>query len=548
MEEIINKIKGINVLLYGNVYTFKSIKKKNKEDRKIYIPNNRLKNIQKQIKKQLEKDFAKDIQCMKYQNAYIRGKSIITNASPHTKKSYVIKLDVEEYFDSITFPRIYGKLKKRYKDDIALKIAQLSCYRINKKHIALAQGAPVSPILSNLIGKSIDIYFIKYLKKFSNNVSYTRYSDDITISTNEENIFNIISEENFEDFNEKTGFKLNFDKSRYLNYRKRKVVTGIVVNEKLNISKKYRNDLKNYLRNSKWNLDKTIIHYEQKNPKILKKINDKNLKRLKFEKILQGKIQYIAQVKGKNDSTYLKYGKLFNKIEEFTYKFDERDKFQKNIISILSGEDSNLNHGTGFFLEIGGKEGLITNYHVLEELIENLKSNDEYLYKIQFYSKSKTLYDSYLFEIDIDEEKLLEPIIFHKEFYNEIKYSKDLDYCFIPIKVLEKSLDKKINKKNFLKINKEIKLEESLKIIGYPQGHEKYQTLNGEIKEEKSNGNYVLNFKVGEGASGSPVIQKGKVIGIYYGEEKISEKVENYETGALFIDINLIYKDMLKND
>lgn len=545
MNNIINNIKGINVLLYSeNVYSLKIIEKKSKSNREIYIPNNRLKNIQKNIKKQLEIDYDEEIRRMKFQNAYTKNKSIITNAKPHENQKYLIKLDVENYFDSITFQRIYGKLKKKYDEDIALKISQLSCYRIEKKHIALAQGAPTSPIISNIIGQSIDIYFWKKIKRYRSEIKYTRYSDDITLSMNDEEVFNILKNEEFNDF-EETGFRLNSGKSKYLKNNQKKIVTGIVVNEKLNVSKKYRSELRNNLRNCKWNVENTIRKYEETYPKSFSNVpSDK--KKEKFEMILKGKVEFIATVKGVEDTTYLKYAQLYNKIDDFKYKFDTRNKYEKSIISILYGKDDSPSHGTGFFVDIEGTTGLMTNYHVLEELIKKIERTD-YTYKMDFYIKNRLCKDSYL--LGYDEKFKLTELTFPLKFLKLIKYSNDLDYCFVPLEVLEEVLEEvlkpKFDKVNFLEIELKTDYDKELEIIGYPQGFDKYTSNKGYIKESKNNDINILNFKVGEGASGSPVLQNGKVIGLYFGEEKIIEKkVENYITGANYLEIMKIVEDM----
>ncbi len=262
MKKLINSIENIKPLLYAEgVYSFKKIQKNNKSDRNIYIPNNKLKKIQKMISIKLEEDFINEINRMKYQNAYLKNKSIVTNAKVHVAKKYLIKLDIKDFFDSITFARIYGKMNKKYDKETALKISQISCYRKNGKHIALAQGSPSSPIISNLISQHIDIFIFKFLRDNVVNqekVFYTRYSDDISISTNDYNNFknlkNKITSENFlSEFKNKTKFEINKDKTKVFSNGK-KLVTGIVINEKLNISKKYRNELRNYLRISSWNL------------------------------------------------------------------------------------------------------------------------------------------------------------------------------------------------------------------------------------------------------------------------------------------------------
>ncbi len=542
MNHIIVKLimnnRRMNTLLYAeSVYSLFEIEKKNKDNRKIYEPNRDLKKVLTEIKEKIEKDFDDEIKRMKYQHAYTKGKNIVSNAEPHVKKKYVLKLDIENYFDSITFARVYGKLKKKYDNSTACKIAQLTCYRVNGKHIALAQGSPLSPILSNIISQSIDIYFYKKLNLKNKKISYTRYSDDITISTDDEDIFNKIKKLYYEDFQKITGFKLNEKKTKIIEDGSRKVVTGIIINEKLNVSRSYKKDLRNYLRNAKWDIGKTIKNYSEKNNIEI----DKN----QFEKIMKGKIDFIKQVKGQ-DSTYFNFCDLFNNVPDFSYKFDKRNLQKKTIISILFGNNDSPSHGTGFITELNDERGLLSNFHVWEYFINELE-NDSSFYNLDFFYHDKLENDQYLF--GYDETLKLRTFIVTNIIKDKIYYDEELDYCFIPITVLRDILKINIKIKNILEIEETIEENSELSIVGYPQSFDNYATNTGKIKK-KNYPIYTTNFAVGKGASGSPVMQNGKVVGLYFGEETNIQPEEDtkYPLGAMFIDIKKVIKDIEDKD
>lgn len=177
----------------------------------------------------------------KISHAFEKDKSIFTNARIHKCKKYIVNLDLKDYFNSIHFGRVRGYFTNnnnyRLSLDIATIIAQLTCY-----HGYLPQGAPSSPIITNLISNIMDIRLLSIAKKYR--LNYTRYADDLTFSTNDTKII-----EKFDAFlNDvdkivrNSGFSLNEEKTRLQYFSSRQVVTGLVVNKKLNISRNYYKD------------------------------------------------------------------------------------------------------------------------------------------------------------------------------------------------------------------------------------------------------------------------------------------------------------------
>lgn len=103
----------------------------------------------------------------------------------------------------------------------------------------LPQGSPTSPILSNFICQSIDNRIISLCKKYR--LDYTRYADDLSFSTNDKSFL-----KHYENFIydlkliiNRSGFKINEKKTRLLFNRSQQKVTGIVVNDRINIDRKY---------------------------------------------------------------------------------------------------------------------------------------------------------------------------------------------------------------------------------------------------------------------------------------------------------------------
>lgn len=111
--------------------------------------------------------------------------------------------------------------------EIATMIAQLTCYEGK-----LPQGAPTSPIITNLVCNILDMRLLKIAKKYR--VVYTRYADDMTFSTNDKKFLE--NQENFMKSIKKEiesfGFEINDKKTRLLFCDSRQEVTGLVVNKK----------------------------------------------------------------------------------------------------------------------------------------------------------------------------------------------------------------------------------------------------------------------------------------------------------------------------
>lgn len=118
--------------------------------------------------------------------------------------------------------------------EVATIIAQLTCF-----NGVLPQGAPSSPIIANLICRIFDFRILYLAKKYK--LTYTRYADDLTFSTNDK-YFPDRSKEFLADIKREAahaGFEINEQKIRLQYKDSRQVVTGLVTNSKVNVSQQY---------------------------------------------------------------------------------------------------------------------------------------------------------------------------------------------------------------------------------------------------------------------------------------------------------------------
>lgn len=233
------------VLFEARVDSFYSsfdIPKKDGTLRHIYAPTKTLKVIQRKLTDALyeyqtlirkENSINANVS-----HAFEKNKSIVSNAKIHKNKRFIFCVDLKNFFDAFHFGRVLGYFQSnRYfklPKEVAVTIAQIACYRG-----ALPQGAPSSPIITNLICQTLDIHVLKIAKKYK--LDYTRYADDLTFSTNKKDFLE--SKDNFfKDLKneiQKSGFSINDDKNRCIYRDSRQIVTGLIVNRKINVPRNF---------------------------------------------------------------------------------------------------------------------------------------------------------------------------------------------------------------------------------------------------------------------------------------------------------------------
>lgn len=184
-------------------------------------------------------------------HGFVTGRSTVTGAAIHANQAAVINCDLENFFPSITFPRVMGFFQRVGYSPAAATILALLCTECPRRtvllsgvkfHVAtgprgLPQGASTSPALSNLIAWNLDQRFTGLAKKFG--CQYTRYADDLTFSGSGDitgkvgwllaKIRHIAQEE---------GFRLNEKKTRVHRPHTAQMVTGLVVNDHPNVPRK----------------------------------------------------------------------------------------------------------------------------------------------------------------------------------------------------------------------------------------------------------------------------------------------------------------------
>lgn len=228
-------------------YSRFEIPKRNGGSRLISSPKPKMRVAQSWVNSQV----LESLNPSKYSYAFAPNISIVDNAKQHINKKIIVKLDVKEFFPTITFTRVRGYFEYLgYNPGVATVLA-LICTDSPKVRVtikgttqivsvgprSLPQGACTSPKLANMIASRLDARIAGLLAKLPGQWVYTRYADDLTFSSKDElaeigqliaAIKRIASDEKFEIKNQKT---------RIMRYPSRQTVTGLVVDKDVRIKK-----------------------------------------------------------------------------------------------------------------------------------------------------------------------------------------------------------------------------------------------------------------------------------------------------------------------
>lgn len=208
------------------------IPKGNGEYRKLHVPDEELKALQRRISDVI----LSHMEISPYGTAYRPGGSPLVNAAPHVGHELLLKLDIRHFFDKITFAlvRKFVFPQDVFSDANAMLLSNLCCYRDR-----LPQGAPSSPAISNIIMRDFDDTVGRWCN--GNGIVYTRYCDDLTFSGS----FDPAAVKGFVTCElRKMGFYLNEKKTVCVRDGQRMSVTGIVVNRKAGVASSYRRQIR----------------------------------------------------------------------------------------------------------------------------------------------------------------------------------------------------------------------------------------------------------------------------------------------------------------
>jgi len=239
-----------DVVTFDNYHRYTLAKAKGGE-RNIAAPKAILKNAQRKI---LEEILYK-ISPSQHTHGFLVQKSVITNAQAHqTNPELLLTMDMQDFFPTVTFARVKGMFKNfgysgytasllamicTYCERMPIEVRGITRYVKTSERI-LPQGAPTSPMITNILCLKLDKRLSALAKKY--NATYTRYADDMSFSFMSAPDTTVIGK--FMgmvcSITKDEGFNINNNKTRFLRSNNCQCITGIVVNnEQIGVTKNW---------------------------------------------------------------------------------------------------------------------------------------------------------------------------------------------------------------------------------------------------------------------------------------------------------------------
>jgi len=219
----------------ADVYHVFKIPKRNGKFRTIEAPNDDLKQTQKADEPWLRETF----NVSPFAHGFEPYRNTVTMAMPHVGKRWVACFDVKDFFPSIK----HKNLCFNHKNTETVERLKKHFYDFGDyKGLRLPQGAPMSPLLSNIYLHRYDWTMAWIAHRF--NCDYTRYADDIVFSGESRASVGALVSIGGRTLRKKYWLDVHTNKTKFMKNTGRQVVCGIVVNEKLNLERRWRKRLR----------------------------------------------------------------------------------------------------------------------------------------------------------------------------------------------------------------------------------------------------------------------------------------------------------------
>jgi len=365
-----------------------TLRKKNGKIRTIESPNDRLNLIQKCLNIFLQLIYQPDHGV----HGFIKGRNVKTNASKHVDKKFVYNIDLKNFFPSVKSDRIIEVLNSESFNlnvHVCKAISKIACLNNN-----LPQGAPTSPVISNIVCQSLDRRLLVFSRKYKS--AYSRYADDITFS-NCDFEYNNEFHDQLKLIIEDECFKINEEKTRLQKRGYRQEVTGLIVNEKVNVRRSYVKEIRSWLH--QWEV-KSNRNYADAQLEFLKRHTSVHNKGLHLHNYSRGKLDFLKMIRGENDLVYKKYKNKFDELH-FLHLIDYKktiiiEEFNKKRINErIKNQLTKILDNAKKPERIKNDKELTKINEELKKIIENKKENKKENIKIRnTYKNSRNKYKS----------------------------------------------------------------------------------------------------------------------------------------------------------
>jgi RNA-directed DNA polymerase len=321
----------------------------------------------KELQQRLHKLFSDAYRPKHSTHGFARDRSILTNARAHVGTGAILNIDLKDFFPSIHIGRVIGRLRVRPFEcpkKGATILAQLCCH-----NGSLPQGAPTSPIVSNLICSRLDVDLRRLASE--RRCRYTRYADDITFSTRghmfPSDIVSVTDDGPtlgiaIQRIISKHNFQINYAKVRFQPRSQRQVVTGLKVNRFPNPSRRLLSQVRAMLHAlEKFGKDSAQREYIQR---FARKHRAPYRGQASFMHALRGKIEFVGCIRGRSSPIFIRFArKLRDQAPEVVRDWDVRTLAERisDAVWVIESEATST-QGTGFFLK---GVGFLTCAHVV---------------------------------------------------------------------------------------------------------------------------------------------------------------------------------------
>jgi RNA-directed DNA polymerase len=318
---------------------------------------------------------------------FIEGRGIRDNALKHRfgrRPTWLLNIDLLDFFPSIHFGRVRGLLQApplSFPRPVAALIAALCTRRAG----ALPQGAPTSPVLSNMVCVRLDRELQAFCK--ARRIRYSRYVDDLSFSTSLQSGFSpdvaIFSERakrraearvgaDLETLIASNGFKVNPAKTRLFSPRARKEVTGLTVSSYgVNVRRDYVRDLR------------AMIHSYQLDPDMAEeafatKFDPKRSTREavpSLANVVQGRLAYLSMVKEVDDPVFCRLHNAWVRARGWGEPREvviQSPQEWRRAIWRVEHLDGSMGGGTAFAVA-GSQNLLVTAFHCMGDILSGSK-------------------------------------------------------------------------------------------------------------------------------------------------------------------------------
>lgn len=223
---------------YTDYYKKANIRKKNGGFRTVYMPTPELKKIQYYLREKFFSLYPVHDSAM----AYLPNKCVLHNALIHKQNKSFLFIDVHDFFNSIDFDLLLNKMIK-LRADILDKDNLIIALLLSSHRKEFVQGCVTSPMLSNIFMYDIDKEIIAIVEKLPNG-KYSRYSDDITVSSSQRIPVSVLHD--IENILEKNKLIINRKKTHFSSNVDNVLVTGIRIkrNDSVSLTTSFKKDLK----------------------------------------------------------------------------------------------------------------------------------------------------------------------------------------------------------------------------------------------------------------------------------------------------------------